>query len=249
MAGEIFMPGSKPIFDSMLKEARKNNSKTKLDEMDNKDTAWAKDSYARFEKRYNEALGWMRKIYPTLTGANKEDAEHYFPELKESEDERIRETLANLIVADINELIKSADSGAYFQGVKEYLEDVRQFAYNKGLVDAMEKQKDAKVVKFDHDREHQPAEWSEEDEKMIDKCIELVLFAMPENISAIKTKDQCITWLKSLRPQPHWKPSEEQMRCLLDCVSKAKEIHNASVGGYDAYRILVSLYDDLHKLL
>ena len=54
---------------------------------------------------------------------------------------------------------------------------------------------------------------------------------------------------KSLRPRLHWEPSEEQMRCLLDCVSKAKEIHNASVGGYDAYRILVSLYDDLHKLL
>ena len=34
-------------------------------------------------KAYDEALEWMRKVYPTLTGAAKEDAEHYFPELKE----------------------------------------------------------------------------------------------------------------------------------------------------------------------
>jgi len=46
-----------------------------------------------FKKKYNEALDWMRKKYPTLMGANKEDAEHYFPELKESEDERIRKAL------------------------------------------------------------------------------------------------------------------------------------------------------------
>ena len=41
-------------------------------------------------KRYDEALEWMRSVYPTMTGADKEDAGHFFPELKESEDERIR---------------------------------------------------------------------------------------------------------------------------------------------------------------
>ena len=46
-----------------------------------------------YEKKYNEALAWMRGVYPTLTGAAKEDAEHYFPELCESEDELIRKEL------------------------------------------------------------------------------------------------------------------------------------------------------------
>ena len=46
-----------------------------------------------YEKKYNDALDWMRQIYPTLSGCAKEDAEHYFPELKESEDERIRKEL------------------------------------------------------------------------------------------------------------------------------------------------------------
>ena len=40
-------------------------------------------------KAYDEALNWMRELYPGLHGATKEDAEHYFPELAESEDERM----------------------------------------------------------------------------------------------------------------------------------------------------------------
>jgi hypothetical protein len=40
-----------------------------------------------YEKKYKEALGWMQGVYPTLTGAAREDAEHFFPELKESGDE------------------------------------------------------------------------------------------------------------------------------------------------------------------
>ena len=48
-----------------------------------------------YEKKYNEALNWMRELYPGLHGATKEDAEHYFPELRESEDERIRKWLAD----------------------------------------------------------------------------------------------------------------------------------------------------------
>lgn len=53
-----------------------------------------------YEKKYNEALNWMRELYPGLHGETKEDAEHYFPELKESEenkDERIRKAVVELV--------------------------------------------------------------------------------------------------------------------------------------------------------
>lgn len=43
-----------------------------------------------YEKKYKAALNWMKDVYPTLEGAAKEDANHYFPELIDSEDERIR---------------------------------------------------------------------------------------------------------------------------------------------------------------
>ena len=59
-----------------------------------------------YEKKYKEALNWMKDVYPTLEGATKEDAEHYFPELKESEDEKIRkEMITYLSTVDDKELI------------------------------------------------------------------------------------------------------------------------------------------------
>ena len=397
-----------------------------------------------FKKKYNEALDWMRKIYPTLMGANKEDAEHYFPELKESEDERIRTRLIALVEAFgqgeyKNEMLayleKHKDSpmpedtvifqkgvaegrrlereeqqpaegtalqkafmnskidytleekcdaseyaeailptsvtygeneeeyklhkiieAAFIAGQKkeqkpaEYInitqkildyidKDSKKYenkrpvlgdawvvtkkhkfpnAFNGKPVVEVEKEgfgwmvlpeeiveiKSGKkklaewseedkvtlnnIIRIIHMKSIKPldemdarskyekyedflkslptrfslqskAEWSEEDEKMIDLIIAIFKVNHPNglfkanklddsNISVVYT-EKIVAWLKSLRPQLHWKPSKEQMRCLLDCVSKAKEIHNASVGGYDAYHILVSLYDELHKLL
>lgn len=114
-----------------------------------------------YEKEYNDLIARINAVkntpkigmkgkhhYDGYVESGIRDALDYILN-PESEDETIRETLAKLIVADINELIKSADSRAYFQGVKEYLEDVRQFAYNKGLVDAAEKQKPAEWSEFD----------------------------------------------------------------------------------------------------
>lgn len=50
-------------------------------------------------RAYDKALKWMRELYPGLNGATKEDAEHYFPELRESEDERIRTFLHHTFTA------------------------------------------------------------------------------------------------------------------------------------------------------
>ena len=50
-----------------------------------------------YEEKYKQALGWMRSLYKGLHGATKEDAEHYFPELKESEDERIRKEIIDAL--------------------------------------------------------------------------------------------------------------------------------------------------------
>ena len=46
-----------------------------------------------YERKYKEALSWMQSLYDGLHGVTKEDAEHYFPELKESEDERKRKAI------------------------------------------------------------------------------------------------------------------------------------------------------------
>ena len=50
-----------------------------------------------YEQKYKEALGWMQKLYDGLHGATKEDAEHYFPELKYSGDEKIRKQILSFL--------------------------------------------------------------------------------------------------------------------------------------------------------
>lgn len=73
-----------------------------------------------------------------------------------------------------------------------------------------------------------PAEWSEEDEMIFKHCLVILHdYGYDE-------------WLKSLRPQPHWKPSEEQMDALLWCVEHLGIADN---------HVLESLYNDLKKLM
>ena len=64
-----------------------------------------------YEQKYKAALEWMQSLYSGLHGATKEEAEHYFPELKESKDERIRKTLI--------EYIKGIKSWNYFLGISK----------------------------------------------------------------------------------------------------------------------------------
>ena len=49
-----------------------------------------------YEKKYKEAQGWIEKIYPTLQHEQQMEAEAFFPELAESEDEKIRKAIINV---------------------------------------------------------------------------------------------------------------------------------------------------------
>ena len=57
----------------------------------------------------------------------------------------------------------------------------------------------------------QPAEWSEEDENMLNSIINVVcgVGSQPNGL-----REKQVRFLKSLRPQPHWKPTDEQMEAL-----------------------------------
>ena len=50
-----------------------------------------------YEQKYKAALGWMQGLYNGLHGKTKEEAERFFPELKESEDEKIKELLKHYL--------------------------------------------------------------------------------------------------------------------------------------------------------
>ena len=148
-------------------------------------------------KAYDEALEWMRKVYPTLTGADKEDAEHYFPEFAESEDERIRKHLIEIVetywgttnepgkAADLAWLEKRKEQKPAENGGKELLY-VSNKSYNIGY-------RDGKMA-----AEQKTAKWSEEDEKKLELVTDFVFEFYPDPVMKYKLK----AWLKSLRPQP-----------------------------------------------
>lgn len=88
--------------------------------------------------------------------------------------------------------------------------------------------------------EQKSTEWSEDDKKIFDEIIgdleALEINTNSEGFSAMYKKE--ISWLKSIRPQKQWKPSDEQMKTL-DAVR-----HNNSFN----VSILDSLFHDLKKL-
>ncbi len=80
-------------------------------------------------------------------------------------------------------------------------------------------------------------EWNEEDESYLNTTIAYLKDAKEFK----KTAENCINWLKSLRPQNTWKPSEEQMEALLSEVEGWTK-------GCPKQKGLESLYNDLKKL-
>jgi len=94
------------------------------------------------------------------------------------------------------------------------------------------------------------AEWSEEDEKMTDNIVSVLgQYIDYKSVSgtgsgyATPRYAKEIDWLKSIRPQPRWKPSEEQMAVLLN----AEGLMRANDYKENA-KILAGLYNDLKKL-
>ena len=86
----------------------------------------------------------------------------------------------------------------------------------------------------------QKSAWSEEDELIASSIITDIEYAKRthSNISSLYY-DREIAWLKAIRHQPHWKPSDEQMEAL-----RIARDRNDKIGFY-----LSQLYDDLKKLM
>ena len=100
--------------------------------------------------------------------------------------------------------------------------------------------------------EQKPAEWSEEDRKMLDAIIKRYSFPIETDFSVFVGEDNLkdmreeLGWLKSLRPQPHWKPSEEQMEQLRSAAVLPE--FGPMVTTKKQFPDLESLYNDLKSL-
>lgn len=95
-----------------------------------------------YEKKYKEVQGWIEKIYPTLQHEQQMEAEAFFPELKESEDERIRKEIVQLIQCMHEEdprkerwlaWLEKQEGCEYIK--KDWLEHIKQSWYKEGFID------------------------------------------------------------------------------------------------------------------
>ena len=182
------------------------------------------------------------------------------PELKESEDERIKQRIIHALHGDVLEMseIKEAITWLEKQGkpidkiVKRAmnekqrvlltetngdanidwdtrsLQDVKLLLeYGLDYIKKLEKQGEKKhqykskpryvgegeLLRTDKQGEKKPVEWSEEDEKMLKELI-TQLEALECSFALDFKVDK--KWLKSLRPQNHWKPDIDELDALQD---------------------------------
>ena len=84
--------------------------------------------------------------------------------------------------------------------------------------------------------------WSEDDENRVNRLI-----AYFEDKESFTAEDDVVyaNWLKSLRPQSQWKPSDEQMGALRDAIVYVEGCNSTFKGSGS---VLEKLYNDLKKL-
>lgn len=143
-----------------------------------------------YKKKYEDALERARQVHNTNMDENKKSIEYIFPELKESEDEKVRKWLidwANTVHWSEQFSVTKEQVLAWLENV--YTEDdinraykcADEVQYRKGYEDAKKE--------LEKQGEQKPA-WSEEDEGM---CIFTIKI-----LNAFHYRDNA-NWLKSLK--------------------------------------------------
>lgn len=141
-------------------------------------------------KRYDEAIEKLRSLhddYDTISTLIdiKEELEHVFPELKESEDEKIRKALLTGLIDCRDGLWLSNFGGIPIDDCIAWLE-------KQG--------------------EHKPT-WNEEDEEMLNYALDMVEWYGGKGENKSRIVSDWLKSLKD-GVYPQWKPSEEQIQAL-----------------------------------
>ena len=218
-----------------------------------------------YEEKYRKALDAAKMYYKENKDFGADFLPIIFPELRESEDERIRKGLIKGLSAmrDIHkhqtfsdDAINIDDAIAWFEKQGEQksywseedeemidfmIEFIKSLWWRKDLT--QRKDNVLSWLKSLKDRvQPQPKqEWSKEDEDIKETIIgELELVKKSVGEINYKGYDELINLLKSLKPN-HWKPSEEQMEALK---KRTHGLHASS----ETRKTLESLINELEKL-
>lgn len=220
-----------------------------------------------YEEKYKEALERAKELHDSynLMHISVDEIEQIFPELAESEDERIRKQLIDAIK------IGRSNSGISFteEAASRYIAWLEKQKENPKSADSISSDCTADAKCEDRSPKHsdsdgtdirdtpaywrgwddamkqkeQKPEWSEEDRLHYANVLEALEYVKGcksdyDKIEAVKSD---IAWLKSLKP--HWKPSEEQIDRLFSIVAALRKDYCDDMADF-----LANLYADLKKL-
>ena len=219
-----------------------------------------------YKNKYEAAIKYLKAF---IDGDCVTDSEILadFPELAESEDERIRKNCIHFL-----ELQKQHHAATFeIEECIAWLEKQKEQKPSCGCVN-VESEYD-KGWRAGHkaglkDAGQKPAEWSEEDVDAITTAIRACRYITENFENSTKQYEDAIEKLKSLRPQyhgdvtmteaykmgleagkaSHWKPSEEKLSALGSYVEELQARATAAVGGWNKFDALIDLYNDLKKL-
>ena len=179
-----------------------------------------------YEKKYNHALEVVRELQKDWASTQNRAAgeiELAFPELRESEDERVRKA--------IDEILK--------------LDEAWQIAGNYGLTVVnirkyLEKQK-----------EQNPAEWRDKDKNIFNLALDLIKHS--DDCNGILDKELAVKWFTelpsrfNLQPKQEWsKEDKEKLYQVIAILSADKEI---AIREYPFCKPLQKSYDNMIAFL
>ena len=180
-----------------------------------------------YEKAYNEAKNRASCRFA------KWIVDEIFTELAESEDEKIKKAIKEAVCYYWNDDTQAkTDCLSWLEKQKNIVEEYEDKldrcaceSWDKGYKACLEKQK---------------KEWSEEDGILLHNVLkDLEQLEKSANIEQLKDVYQKeIDWLNSLKPR--WKPSEEQLRAIMDSAQGLYQCKEKEV--------LLDLYEQLKNL-
>lgn len=165
---------------------------------------------------YNKALKQIKECTPDENGFVTICPKEIFPELYESENERIKNEIIDYIsTADDKELIPYESWIAWIEKQGNKDEEILILKDQiESLHAAIKALKEAHKIELEKQGE-QNSTWSEYDEIMLHSIISDFKGFKHDNTSSLEPHfDNCIDWFISLKDRYTWKPTEEQIDAI-----------------------------------
>ena len=175
-------------------------------------------------KAYDEAIERARYWEKNPTVWSSDDiCQKLFPELKESEDERMKRIISDILLIDSDEIREILDSNnILMQDIEAWLEKQGEQKSIEWVGELEEKLSNATPEQLAEWKEkyfkEEYAEWSEEDEMQLDAAIHLV-----SNTGHIETANWLISLKDRVQPQKEWSDEDERLREY--CINAINGIH------------------------